>query len=98
MKLEDWRKEIDEVDSEIVRLLAQRTRIAKKIGKLKAKAGISVIDPKREEEILKVACLNASADINDSSILNIYGRILQESRLIQVEVSKNVRKEKVGIY
>jgi chorismate mutase len=38
MKLEDWRKEIDSIDAEIVRLVSQRAKIAQKIGVLKATA------------------------------------------------------------
>jgi len=98
MKLEDWRKEIDSIDSEIVKLIAQRARVVKKIGVLKAKAGINVIDAKREEEILKEACLNSGGDLEESSILNIFERILHESRQIQIDVSKNVRREEAGIY
>ena len=98
MKLEDWRKEIDLIDSEIVKLICQRTKMVRKIGDLKAKAGIDIVDPKRERDILQKVSVNACGDLDDSSIQNIYERILVESRQIQIEVGKSIQTEGVGIY
>ena len=48
MKLENWRKEIDEIDGKIVLLLNRRAKAAQEIGKIKAKAGLPIIDLERE--------------------------------------------------
>lgn len=85
MKLEEWREEIDAIDSEIVVLLERRARVSRKIGVLKAHAGLPVADPAREEKIVReLAARNAGA-LPVESLTRIYRRILQESRLIQAE-------------
>ncbi|NNE98246.1 MAG: chorismate mutase [Pyrinomonadaceae bacterium] len=98
MKLKDWREEIDLIDSQIVKLIGQRSRVVSKIGTLKAKAGIDIHDPKREEEILRNAVSNADGNLCEATILSIYRRILVESRQIQIDASKIARNEEAGIY
>ena len=41
MDIEHWRKEIDEVDAELLRLLSVRARLALKVGALKK--GVDII-------------------------------------------------------
>lgn len=53
MKLTDYRKQIDQIDDQILELLHQRAEIAKKVGELKVKVGTgSVYVPHREKEII----------------------------------------------
>jgi chorismate mutase len=85
MKLEDWRTEIDEIDAEIVSLLIRRARIAKKIGVLKAKAGLPIVDAQREDEILRRILKNNGPVLPDEAMIRIYRKILHESRQIQIE-------------
>ena len=56
MKLEEWRKEIDSIDDEIIRLIQQRAKIVKKIGNLEAKAGLPIIDNDREDSVILNIC------------------------------------------
>lgn len=98
MKLEDWRKEIDLIDTEIVKLIGQRARVVRKIGNLKAKTGFKIVDRDREAEILDRACRNSGGDLDDSSILRIYERILYESRQIQVGSARKIDRSEAGIY
>ena len=99
MKLKDWRKEIDLIDDEIIRLINQRTRIVKKIGILKVKAGLPIVDPPREEEILDKIYSAKSVCPETNSIIGIYRKILHESRQIQNQVVKDVSSTKnVGVY
>lgn len=94
MKLNEWRNEIDEIDAEIVNLINRRARVAQKIGILKAKAGLPIVDLEREEAILRSACAGSKGVLENESIVRIFKRIIQESRQIQVEaVSKIVDKE-----
>ena len=44
MSLENLRKKIDETDTKIIKLIGERTRIAKEIGKKKEKQGIQIED------------------------------------------------------
>jgi len=52
-ELDELRRIIDEVDSEILRLVARRVEIARRIGELKRAGGLPVADLEREEEVLR---------------------------------------------
>ena len=53
MSLEELRKKIDEADAQIVRLIAERIRIAEEIGAEKRKQGKQIEDTGREERVLQ---------------------------------------------
>ena len=52
-KLEDLRKQIDEIDDLIVSLLAKRMETVKKVGQLKKKSNIPVLDKSRWQKVIK---------------------------------------------
>lgn len=98
MKLEDCRKEIDAIDAEILLLLNKRAEAAEKIGVLKAKAGLPIVDSDRESEVLRrVAQTNDGLLANDA-VIKIFRRIIQESRQIQIESLSKCLKKGTGIY
>ncbi|HEX4045621.1 MAG TPA: chorismate mutase [Gammaproteobacteria bacterium] len=47
------RNKIDKIDAAIIKKLAQRNKIAQKIGKLKAQSGKKVLDNKREQQLMR---------------------------------------------
>lgn len=59
-EMEIYRKEIDEIDENMVRLFKQRMGVAAKIGEYKAAHGLPVLDPARERT--KLAQIVAMAD------------------------------------
>ena len=62
MSLEEMRKRIDEVDEEIVRLLAERIRQSQLIGREKQKNSKPVEDAAREEKVLSHIAAIARAE------------------------------------
>ena len=48
--LREYRARIDELDEQLICLLAERFEITKTVGELKAKTGLPVADPEREKE------------------------------------------------
>ncbi len=52
-RLEELRRGIDAIDTEIVQLINKRLEIGKKIGEIKAKRGSEVLDRNREKKILQ---------------------------------------------
>ncbi len=52
VNLEDVRMEIDRIDREILSLFEKRMDCAKQVAEVKKRAGLPVLNPKREEEIL----------------------------------------------
>ena len=53
MELEELRKEINEIDDELISLFERRMAVSAKIGMEKKKKGLLVYDKKREAEVLK---------------------------------------------
>lgn len=77
--IDDLRKEIDDIDSNIMDLLDKRFFAAVKIGELKKHQNRSVLDSSREEFIL-----NKTAIFKHSpQIIQVYKTIMIESKELQ---------------
>jgi len=84
MSLEDLRRKIDETDTKIVRLLAERLRIAQEIDKEKKEQGKQVEDSEREKRVLeKVKGIAQEEKISQEDIESIYRQIITVSRSVQ---------------
>ena len=51
--IKQLRREIDAIDEQIVRFLAERVRVCQDVGASKKKQGMPVHDAKREEEVFQ---------------------------------------------
>ncbi len=51
VEIERFRREIEQIDEEIVRLFSRRFEIVKKLARLKHELGLPVYDPAREEDV-----------------------------------------------
>jgi chorismate mutase/prephenate dehydratase len=84
MRLEDLRRKIDETDTKIVKLIAERIRIAAEMGKEKEKQGKQIEDKGREEIVLRnVTGIAQEENISPESIESIYRQIITVSRSVQ---------------
>jgi len=84
MNLEDLRRKIDEADAKIVRLIAERIRVAREIGGEKRKEGKQIEDTEREEGVLEnVRRVAQKEDISQEDIESIYRQIVTVSRSMQ---------------
>ena len=92
MKLADWRKEIDAIDAEIVKLVNRRAKAAREVGILKAKANLPIGDLEREREILRNVCQLNTGDLSDDSLTGIFQKIIRESRELQIQTKANYLK------
>lgn len=77
------RERIDEIDSEIVRLLNERASVSLRVGKLKAGANNRVYVPDREVVVYSNIFSLNTGPLSDTAIKNIYDQILLESRNLQ---------------
>ena len=93
MKLEDWRSEIDEIDTQIVGLLNRRARAAQSVGVLKAHAGLPRVDTEREDEVLRKLKMRNDGSLDDELLVKLYRSIMQKSRLIQIETIARMKSE-----
>lgn len=71
--LENYRKEIDKIDFEIIDLLAKRMRVVDQIGEYKSRNKILIIDEKRFREIIDSRLeLAEKVNIDQDLIKNIF--------------------------
>jgi chorismate mutase/prephenate dehydrogenase len=83
-EIEKLRKEVREVDKEIIKLIAKRLSITKKIGGNKKKKGIPLKDWKVEKEVIKNALEVASQEkLSQELIKTIMQNIITESKIQQ---------------
>ncbi len=83
MDLSDWRKRIDELDMEILRLLNQRAEAAMEIGRIKEKVSAAIYEPDREKLILKNLNAANGGPLTDDDLALIYSRIIRIMRDLQ---------------
>ena len=83
VKINNPRAEIDEIDSEILRLLNKRAEIALRVGSVKQREDTSLCDPRRERQVLTRLCQENSGPFDEQSVSNIFQRIIDESLQLQ---------------
>jgi chorismate mutase len=83
MDISDWRKKIDELDVEIVRLINQRAEAARAIGEIKRLSDLPVYEPKREQEVFDRVRAANRGPLPDAELLHVYERIIDVMRTLQ---------------
>jgi chorismate mutase len=81
--IQDWRKRIDEIDAELVRLLNERSQCAVEVGKLKRSAQLPLYQPDRERAILDRVTRANHGPLPDTAIRRLFERILDEARAVE---------------
>lgn len=82
MNIEDYRKQINEIDADIVRLYKERSEVVKNIGEFKKEKGLAVKDSRRERELLEKVSELAGEDF-ENDVRSIYSLLLELSRARQ---------------
>ena len=83
MEIEELRKEIDTLDSELSRLYLKRLSLSLEVGAFKRENNLDVENSKREEEILFNLLKNVKSEEDKLSLLHLYGFIFDESKALQ---------------
>lgn len=83
--MDKYRKKINQIDLELIKLLQQRNEFSELIGKYKKENNIEIFDQKREEEILKKYQVLLEDSKNKEHILAVIEKIIFESKAIQKE-------------
>lgn len=82
--LNEIRKEINEIDEQLVKLFVQRMDCAKDVGEYKKANGIAVLNEQREKEILdRVAAQGGEYGVYTR---NLFVDIMEMSRAIQQDL------------
>jgi chorismate mutase len=82
-ELEDWRKKIDAIDQQLVRLLNERSKFAVEIGHLKRKLKLAAWQPDREAAILRNIVKSNPGPLDDAAIRRLFERIIDEARSLE---------------
>jgi len=84
--IDDLRKEIDQLDLDLIKLLAKRMDLSVQIGDEKKSSGEEVHQKTREMTVLDTAKLQAnSIGLSETLVTDIYTLIFTESRRLQSE-------------
>ncbi|MDZ4788401.1 MAG: prephenate dehydratase [Blastochloris sp.] len=86
MNLQDIRKKIDHIDTQVLALLNERTGLAKEVGQIKKASGQAVFAPEREELLLNQLEKKNKGPISHSTLRAIYREILSASRSMQKQL------------
>lgn len=84
-ELAQLRNEIDQLDSQIALLLVSRYELVQEVGKRKSAHHIPVLDPEREQNIIKKVRSKAKDDDCANFIQKIFEQIFKASRDKQVD-------------
>lgn len=83
-QLKVFRNEIDEIDSQLVDLLAKRRLVTTKVGELKSQVGMPIYAPEREVELLTLRRQQAiEAGVSPELIEDILRRLMRDSYISQ---------------
>ena len=89
-KLSKYRAKIDMIDNDLVEILGKRMNLSDKIGKLKKKKNVAVLQSKRWNEILGKMILEGKDNgLSEEFVLKIFKAIHQESINHQNKILKN---------
>ena len=78
-QLLEVREKIDQVDRELVQLLAQRFALTRKVGHLKADSKLEAVDPAREAQKLeKLRNLSREHELNPELVAALFTQIMAE--------------------
>ncbi|MDB4883809.1 MAG: putative chorismate mutase [Gemmatimonadetes bacterium] len=85
-ELADCRTAIEELDLRIIALLAERVALGQKTAGLKRTAGLPILDPQREAQVIRRAVAAARAkELPTESVRQIFWHIVGLSRRVQEE-------------
>lgn len=82
MELQDYRRELDGIDDELLQLFCRRMEIAAQIGAYKKANGLPVLDPARERQILLKIRDKSPEGMGDYAV-SLYSLIFELSRASQ---------------
>lgn len=81
--LESLRKQIDDLDSKMVKLLNDRTKIVQRIGELKRQTSAEVYHPNREQQVYERIVSENTGPLPDDTLRSIYRELMAGSRALE---------------
>ncbi len=81
--LEEWRKRIDGIDDQLMRLLNSRSACAVEVGRIKRAHGLPIYAPEREAWILDRVMRDSPGPLEPLAVRRVFERIIDESRRLE---------------
>ena len=86
-ELAECRTKIEEIDRRLIALLAERVALGKRTAALKTAAGLPILDPQREAEVIRRAVATARGhDLPVEAVREMFWQVVGLSRRAQEEV------------
>ena len=82
-EIEAWRRRIDTIDEQLLRLLNSRSACAVEVGRLKRRLGLPVYSPDREAAILERVVRESPGPLEPTAVRRVFERIIDESRRLE---------------
>jgi chorismate mutase / prephenate dehydratase len=86
-KLLPLRQQIDEIDAQILDLLARRGRVAQEVGHVKAETNAPVFRPEREAQVLRGVAERNPGPLKNSDVQTIFREIMSACRALEKRVT-----------
>jgi len=78
-----WRRRIDQIDTQLMGLLNSRSACAVEIGRIKRALGLPIYSPEREAEILERVMRENPGPLDALAVRRVFERIIDESRRLE---------------
>jgi len=88
MSLEELREEIEDIDRELVELIARRTYVAETIADVKREEGLPTTDEQQEQRVMDRAGRNAERFGVESNLVKAVFRLLIELNKVEQRESR----------
>jgi chorismate mutase len=88
--IDDYRKKINQLDSELLRIFNERAALALKIGVIKKEQNIPVYDPEREKRIFEAISASNPGPLENDAIVRLFERVIDESRSLERILTKGI--------
>jgi chorismate mutase len=82
-ELEALRVAIDEVDRQMLDLIAERVRLVLAVGDVKRERNMPVYDPERERRVLDRLAAAAPPPLDGTTVRRIFERLIDEARRLE---------------
>lgn len=87
-ELETLRSRVDELNTEILKLINERATVVQEIGKVKEKSGVNRYDPMRERKMLDLLKESNQGPLPQSTVEHIFKEIFKTALELQVDDQK----------
>lgn len=89
MSLKELRKEIDEINKNIIKLIVKRMKLAEEIVEYKKANALPIYIPEREKEVIEnVRKIAKENNLDENMIEEVFWKIIEHTREMQKEAKK----------